>query len=335
MSLLFIALWLWLISAIAQTTGPAAELADMGTCALESGEQIRDCRIAYTTAGTLNAERSNAILFPSWYGGSSSDLRKYFGPGKLVDTDKYFVIAVDSFGNGVSSSPSNSAAQPGAAFPAVSIRDMVVGQKRLLVERFKLKKLHAVMGISMGAMQALEWAVTEPAMADRFVVIAGSPRLAPYDIVFWETETRLLQTLIECKCQRPMAILAGMHFLLRGAEYQALNAPYASLPGVRERIGNANMSEATARDRLLQMQAMMTHDVSKAYGGNIAAAARRVGGKLLVLAGAKDAVVTPGPVLEFAKLAGATTLELPSCGHDIPRCAADVINPAVRDFLSR
>jgi homoserine O-acetyltransferase/O-succinyltransferase len=312
-----------------------AQFINMGECQLESGEKIQDCKIAYTTVGSLNKDRSNAILFPTWYGGKSSDILKYLAPDLLVDTSKHFVIVVDSFGNGVSSSPSNSATQSGAAFPAVTIRDMVRMQKRLLNEHFKLDKLHAVVGISMGAMQALEWAVREPDFANKFVAIAGSPRLAPFDIVFWETTERLLQTVIDCKCQRPMAILSGMRFLMQGADYQATNAPHETLNKIRSDIEKSNMPEALAHDRLLQMRAMVTHDVSKDYGGDLGVAAKRVGKKLMVLAGNKDSVVTPQPVLAFAKLGGAEALEFPTCGHDIPRCSANLINPAVRDFLAR
>jgi homoserine O-acetyltransferase/O-succinyltransferase len=320
-------------TAFAQT--PITNTINMGVCKLESGAEIQDCKIAYTTIGTLNQDRSNAILFPTWYGGKSGDILKYLAPGLLVDPSQFFVIVVDSFGNGVSSSPSNSVTQAGAAFPAVTLRDMVRMQKRLLNEHFKLDKLHAVMGISMGAMQALEWSAREPDIAKKFVAIAGSPRLAPYDIVFWETTERLLQTLIDCKCQRPMAVISGMRFLLQGVDYQASNAPYEMLTKIRDDIQKSNMPEALAYDRILQMRAMITHDVSKDFGGDLSAAAKRAGNKLLVLAGNKDNVVTPQPVLAYAKLGGAEALEFPNCGHDIPRCAANLINPAVRDFLSR
>ena len=329
--LLFTLLLLCAVTAHAQTSS----VINMGECQLESGAKILDCRIAYTTVGTLNSDRSNAILFPTFYGGKASDLLKYVAPDLLVDSSKYFVIVVDSFGNGVSSSPSNSVSQSGAGFPAITIRDMVSMQKRLLNEHFKLPSLHAVVGISMGAMQALEWAVREPDIAKKFVAIAGSPRLAPFDIVFWETAERLLQTVIDCKCQRPMAILNGMRFLLQGVDYQAANAPYESLAKIRADIDKGSMTEPIAYDRMLQMRAMVTHDVSKDYGGDLSIAAKRVGKKLMVLAGNKDNVVTPKPVLAFAKLGGAEALEFPTCGHDIPRCSANLINPAVRDFLMR
>ena len=96
--------------------------ADLGTCSLASGESILGCRVAYRTFGKLNDDKSNAILFPTWFSGNSEALAQYIGPDKMLDSSKYFVVAVDAFGNGFSSSPSNSQAQPGATFPRFGIR---------------------------------------------------------------------------------------------------------------------------------------------------------------------------------------------------------------------
>jgi homoserine O-acetyltransferase/O-succinyltransferase len=306
----------------------------LGTCMLESGAAIQDCTLGVTTAGTLNAARDNAILFPTWYGGRSGDIMKYVGRDKLIDPALYFVIAVDSFGNGISSSPSTSKTQPGAAFPSVSLRDMTKMQARLLKEHFKLDTLHAVMGVSMGAMQTLEWAVWQPEIAKKFIAIAGSPRLAPFDIVFWETTERLLQTLIECQCQRPMQILAGMRFLMAGAQHQAKHAPHDMLEKIRADIAKNNMPIALAHDRILQMRAMIGHDVSRHTNGDLAMAAKRVGAKLMVVVGNQDNIVTPDPAIQFGRAAGGQTFEFATCGHDIPICQAGLINPTVRDFLS-
>lgn len=310
-------------------------MVNLGECKLESGAVIADCRVGVTTMGTLNAARDNAILFPTWYGGKSGDLVRYVGADKLVDPAKYFVILADSFGNGVSSSPSTSATQAGAAFPRVTIRDMVAQQKRVITEHFKLTKLHAVVGISMGAMQAIEWSVRDNGFANKFVAIAGSPRLAPYDIVFWETTERALQSAIECNCQRPMQILAGTRFLMQGVATQAANVPHEALGKVRADIEKANISTAAAHDRILQLRAMIGHDVSRDFGGDLSAAAKRAGTKLLTLAGNKDNIVTPEPVIAFGKLTGNPTLEFATCGHDIPVCQSALIFPTVRDFLAR
>jgi homoserine O-acetyltransferase len=129
---------------------------ELGDFRLESGEIIRECRIGYRTFGELNHEKSNAVLFTTWFIGTTEDLVNLIGPGKLVDSSKHFVIAVDAFGNGVSSSPSNSKLQPGPKFPQFSIKDMVNSQHELLTREFKIKHLYAVTGISMGGMQTFQ-----------------------------------------------------------------------------------------------------------------------------------------------------------------------------------
>ncbi|MDX1518217.1 MAG: hypothetical protein R3288_15330, partial [Woeseiaceae bacterium] len=75
---------------------------------LDSGERL-DCRVGYRTYGVLQADGSNVILFPTWFGGTTNDLETFgkVGPGALADSDRYFVITVDALGNGVSCSPSN------------------------------------------------------------------------------------------------------------------------------------------------------------------------------------------------------------------------------------
>jgi homoserine O-acetyltransferase/O-succinyltransferase len=317
---------------------PQTQSVNLGECALENGATIRDCAISFTTVGALNAARDNAILWPTWYGGRSVDLLQYIGADKLADPTRFFVIAVDSVGNGVSSSPSTSATQKDALFPNVTLRDMTRMQMRLLREHFKLDRVHAVMGISMGAMQTFDWAVWQPEFASKFVAIAGSPRLAPYDMVLWQTHTRLIRMMLDCgnkdDCQMPMQVMAGMRFLTNVGDNQ--NAPHESRDMILANIANNKMDPKVAYDRLLQMSAMMNHDVSKQTNGDLAAAAKRVApGKLLVIVGNKDQVVTPLPALQFAKSIGAKALEFPMCGHEVPRCQSDLIFPAVRDFLAR
>ena len=150
-------------------------------CNWKAGEVLRDARIGYRTAGKLNAERSNGILFPTWFTGNTEQL---FTTGAVapVDTSRFFLIAVDALANGTSSSPSNTDGQAGQAFPMVTIRDMVNSQRRLLTEVLGVRHLHAVMGISMGGMQTFEWITAYPGFMDRAVPIVGSPRLGSYDL---------------------------------------------------------------------------------------------------------------------------------------------------------
>src|SRR6059036_1519455 len=138
----------------------------MGDLKLESGEAIRDFCISYVTHGTLNAAKSNAVLMVTAIGGNHHRIDYLIGPGRALDPSKYFVIATDAIGNGLTTSPSNSKAQPKMQFPRFNIRDMVSSQQRLVAEKFGIKKLVTVVGASMGGMQALQWAVSYPEMMD-------------------------------------------------------------------------------------------------------------------------------------------------------------------------
>jgi homoserine O-acetyltransferase len=152
-------LFLWAGAALGQG---ALRYAEVGDYELENGLIIRDCRLGYRIFGALNADKSNAVLFPTWLVGTTQELIDlgFIGPGKLADSSKYFIIAVDSFGNGVSSSPSNSIRQPGQKFPQFTIKDMVNVQHLLLTRYLQLSHLYGVIGISMGGMQTFQWMVS-------------------------------------------------------------------------------------------------------------------------------------------------------------------------------
>ena len=141
--------------------------ADLGTCATAGGEVIRDCRIGYRTFGRLNARRDNAVLVPTWHGGRSETMTFILGPDRWVDTTHWFAILVDKPGNGVSTSPSNSRSQPGQRFPRLTLGDMLAAEHRVVTEHLGIGRLHAVVGWSMGGMQAIQYALQFPEAVDR------------------------------------------------------------------------------------------------------------------------------------------------------------------------
>src|SRR3954470_7426791 len=143
---------------------PAHQTYCMGDLKLESGEAIRDFCISYVTHGTLNAAKSNAILMVTAISGNHHRIDYLIGPGRALDPTKYFIIATDAIGNGLTTSPSTSKAQPMMQFPRFNMRDMVSSEQRLVAEKFGIKKLVAVIGASMGGMQALQWGVSHPDM---------------------------------------------------------------------------------------------------------------------------------------------------------------------------
>jgi homoserine O-acetyltransferase/O-succinyltransferase len=314
--------------------------ADLGDFKLESGV-LMECRIGYRTFGTLNSDRSNVILFPTWAGGTTEELSGNVGPGKLVDSSKYFVILVDALSNGVSSSPSNSKQQPHMHFPKITIRDMVSTQHELLTSVFHLQHVKAVVGISMGGMQTFQWITAYPDFMDKAVPIVGSPRLAPYDLLLWQTQIDAIQTDPVWQggdYDRNPARVAehefGELFLTTPEHYNSVTRREQVL----EQIAKArNASDGSdANDKIRQCEAMMALDVSVPFQGSLERAASAVKAKVLVVVSQHDHVVTPGPASEFARLMQAQLLELTSdCGHLATSCEAPKLQSAVGDFLDR
>ena len=105
------------------------KFAELGDFRLENGAAIKNCKIGYRTFGAMNADKSNVVVYLTWAGGNTSQLNlKPTDQGKMVDTNKYFVVAIDALANGVSSSPSNSKSQPRMNFPRFTMRDLVNSQ---------------------------------------------------------------------------------------------------------------------------------------------------------------------------------------------------------------
>ncbi|MEP6692749.1 MAG: alpha/beta fold hydrolase [Gemmatimonadaceae bacterium] len=150
----------------------------------ESGATLPRAVVAYGTYGHLNAARDNAVLLPSHYMADHHGYEWLIGPGRALDTARLFLVATELFGNGHSSSPSNTA-EPlhGPRFPAVTIRDNVEAVHRLLVDDLKITHLRAIIGFSMGAQQAFQWAVSHPTFADRIVATSGTAKTYPHGIV--------------------------------------------------------------------------------------------------------------------------------------------------------
>jgi homoserine O-acetyltransferase/O-succinyltransferase len=314
---------------------PPLQTAELGEFALESGETLLDARLGYRTAGSLDARKSNAILFPTWFTGTSEDL---FTTGSVsaVDTTKFFLIAVDAFGNGVSSSPSNSVRQRDGAFPRIGIGDMVKAQHRLLTEVLGIERLHAVMGISMGGMQTFEWLVAYPALMKKAVPIVGSPRLASYDLLLWRTELEAIELAEKGGAIERAAPVVGMvsALALQTPEYHARATSRDSLAKLVEDAKAGAME--SMHDQRAQLQAMIGHDVSRGFGGSMEKAAAVISAEVLNVVGLTDHMVTPGPSLELAELLGQGSLALENdCGHLLSLCDGARVEKAIRAFLER
>ena len=156
---------------------------ELGSFRFESGVELPNTRLSYVTHGALNAEGTNAVLVPSWYSGDHHGYEFLIGPGKALDPAVYFIVATDMSAAGLSSSPSNSPPPfAGPDFPEIAIRDNVRAAHALL-EDLGVERLRAVIGFSMGAQQALQWAVSYPEMVEAVVAICGNAREYPFGFV--------------------------------------------------------------------------------------------------------------------------------------------------------
>ena len=318
------------------------QFTSLGDFRLESGEVIRDCKIGYRTFGTLNTDRSNVVLFPTWFSGHTKDLVEFMAADGMVDTSKYYVIAVDALGNGISSSPSNSAEQARQAFPRFSIGDMVRSQHKLLTEDLGIRHLHAGMGISMGGMQTFEWIVAYPEFMDRAIPIIGSPRLAAYDLLLWRTELNVIEAVLEAYADPSQERRIAMK-LANDVQQLALTSPdhfNADVARDQLEVKMASTEAETIKkmgpyDWASQLRAMIGHDVARRFGSKIDMAAEEVKADVLVISAIHDHMVTPGPSFDFAGRVKARTFKMESdCGHLSFQCQADEVKTVVREFLA-
>ncbi len=163
------------------------ETFELGDVVLREGATLRDAKLAYKTYGELNGDRSNAVVYPTWYSGQHPDNEWLIGPSMALDPSQYFIIVPNMLGNGLSSSPSNTPPPyDRARFPHVTTYDNVSVQHRLVTEVFGIEKLALVTGWSMGAQQTFQWGVSYPEMVERMLPFCGSAKTSPHNFVFLE-----------------------------------------------------------------------------------------------------------------------------------------------------
>ena len=153
---------------------------DAGNLTLQSGAVLRDARLSWKAHGTLSPARDNVIVYPTSYGAQHPDLEWLIGADGVLDPTRWFIVIADMFGNGLSSSPSNTEDYP----TLVTIHDNVQTQRRALHELFGIERVACVYGWSMGALQAYHWAALFPDAVDRIVVNCGVARTAVHNQVF-------------------------------------------------------------------------------------------------------------------------------------------------------
>ena len=152
---------------------------------LQDGDQLPAACLAYVTYGSLNSARDNAIIYPTRFGATHRENEFLIGRERALDPERYFIIVPNLFGNGVSSSPSNTQAPyDGPRFPNITVHDAVQMQHRLVHDVLGVERLALVLGWSMGGQQAYEWASLYPGMVERLAVICAAARTAEHNKVF-------------------------------------------------------------------------------------------------------------------------------------------------------
>ncbi len=320
----FLSVALAVLPAAAQTPPSAQRFADLGDFKLVSGQSIHACELGYRTLGNLNAAKSNAILFPTAFTMQSDTAVSFFDQKHpLFDPSRYFVIVVDALGDGISCSPSTSSSQSGAAFPSITIEDMVASEHALMAA-LGISHLHAVVGVSMGGMQAFQWAVQYPEFMDEVVPIVGSPQPTSYDLLVYNEELAALPNMT--------AVRLIHAAIVSTPEYRIKRTSRAEFAKFYKDAIAPNGSSFDSDDWRAQLEAVIAHDIT--HGGTLSEAAARVRAPMLIVASQQDHAVNPAPALEFAHLVHAKTFVLNGdCGHVAFYCQVDDVRPILDAFL--
>ncbi|HEU4634887.1 MAG TPA: alpha/beta fold hydrolase [Edaphobacter sp.] len=317
------------------------QIAHLGTCKLASGAVILDCRVGYRTFGKLNAQRTNVVMMPTWLNGRSEDLISLIGskpsPQRLIDTSRFFAVAFDAFGDGVSSSPSNSRQQPGTNFPQFTTEDMARAQYRVLTEVLKVNHVHAAVGLSLGGHQVFAFATLFPTFVDRAVPIVGSPQATNFDrlskqIVIDAIESDPAYDHGQYKREPPLRLAneIGVQMLTTPA-FRNAEATREHYQEWLQKIEAPQRQDAN--DRVWQAHVILSHDVL--HGRSVEDVARSLPVKFLVIVAAEDRMVTPAPALAWAKAIGAETyISHGECAHLIMSCDAEAVSERVQRFLN-
>jgi homoserine O-acetyltransferase/O-succinyltransferase len=313
----------------------------------ESGVVLPQAKLVYGTYGHLNAAKDNVVLLPSHYMANLHGYEWIIGPDKALDPSKLFLVATELFGNGRSSSPSNTP-EPfhGPRFPVMTIRDNVEIVHKLLTDELKVNHLRAVIGFSMGAEQAFQWAVSYPDFESRIVATSGTAKAWPHGVVRLESQIAAIQTdpaFMDGDYKTPptKGIAAfGMVWAAwlysqewwRKELWKTVTPPGTTFEQEMESFRTRFRNDAN--DLILQARTWQKHDVGKTGGfnGNVEAALRSIRVPVLYMPSETDLYFPIGDAKYEAQfIPGAFFEPIPSLwGHT----AGAASNPEDAKFLN-
>jgi len=326
---------------------PPHQLYGEGDLKLESGEAIKDFSISYVSHGTLNAKKSNAILMVTAISGNHHRLDFMIGPGRALDPQKYFIVCTDAIANGLSTSPSNSRAQPRMQFPKFTIRDMVESQYRLMKEKLGIDQVVAVIGPSMGGMQVLQWGVSHPDYMDALVAMVPLAKTPGWTVAVLEASRKAIMTdpawkdgNYDAPPEKGVRLWRDILNLLAARTPDMYSAQFKNgmdaLPWM-EAQETAVMKAFDANDWIYQTWAYERHDVgtTPGFNGDTARALASIKARTLILTGTKDLLNPEFEPQEAGKNIAGVKMMTISPGTVTGHASAGGAIPADVEFLNR
>lgn len=304
----------------------------LGDFSLQSGVKLRNARLAYKTHGQLNATKSNVILYPTQFAAQHGDVEWLIGPGRALDPTVSFIIVLDQLGNGLSSSPSNSAPpQDRMRFPTITIQDDVAAQHRFVTQEFGIGRIALVTGYSMGAQQAFQWAASHPEMVERIAPFCGTAKTTQHNAVFLEgVRAALTADAAWMKGDYQDQPIQGMRALARvyagwGFSQQFYNQQlyrqmgFSSLDDFISGFWETRYMRRDANNLLSMLRTWQLNDLgtTPGFGGTLERALGAIKAKATVMAGQTDLYFTVQDIeAEAARIPGASFRVIPSLwGH--------------------
>jgi len=329
----------------------------LGEFTLESGAKVPNFRMTYITHGTLNADKSNAILSIHGLRGDRTTQSAWAGPGRALDTDRYFVIQPDTMG--VASLDPNATTSPtrsgmNMAFPRFTMRDMVKAEHRMLTECLGIRKLVAVTGTSMGGIASMQWAVSFPDFMEAVIPLVPQAHVNRQSNFIWEAARQTIMLDPKWRdgaypADDPPKRGTGIGMLIQnafGISAGGFEEMFASADQVRgfyrqsaEQIGNTTQ----ARDWIYRTWAIESHDIAQTPGfnGDLIAAARSIKARLLLIPNCFDQLLPPGESGVMTVAAHAPNAKIVDvddlAGHGGTRAPRGIatITSEIRDLLQR
>lgn len=379
----------WMTAGMAEAQDLAVEkkVFELPSFTTQSGHTLKNVRVGWESYGTLNADKSNAVLICHFFSGNSHAAGKYaasdpapgywdaiVGPGKAIDTNKYFVLSSDTLVNLNTGDPKTTTTGPastnpdtgkpyGLDFPVVTVRDFVEVQKAL-VESLGIKKLALVAGPSMGSLQTFEWAASHPEMVAKAMPVIGAGE-ADAMLIAW-LDVWAAPILVDPNWNNgdyygKTPPLAGLAKALTAVTLQANHQDWANAtfgrrpakegdePGkalankfqVQSVLDNAGMARAKLSDANHFLYLVKANQLFAAGGTSLADGMAKIKAPMLLITQPKDLVFTPDMVATTVKTAKAAGRDITHATIDGARGHLDGVvsmkqaEGAIRAFLEK